>query len=79
LRVAKVGKMLRFVVEDKGPGIDKAYMNHMFVPFTKVNYLSEGLGLGLPLAKRHAQNLGGDLTIDTSYIEGCRVILDLPI
>lgn len=79
LRVAKVGKMLRFVVEDKGPGIDKAYMNHMFVPFTKVNNLSEGLGLGLPLAKRHAQNLGGDLTIDTSYIEGCRVILDLPI
>ena len=79
LRVAKVGKMLRFVVEDKGPGIDKAYMNHMFVPFTKVNYLSEGLGLGLPLVKRHAQNLGGDLTIDTSYIEGCRVILDLPI
>ena len=79
LRVAKVGKMLRFVVEDKGPGIDKAYMNHMFVPFTKVNYLSEGLGLGLPLVKRHAQNLGGDLTIDTSYIEGWRVILDLPI
>ena len=79
LRVAKVGKMLRFVVEDKGPGIDKAYMNQMFVPFTKVNYLSEGLGLGLPLVKRHAQNLGGDLTIDTSYIEGCRVILDLPI
>lgn len=79
LRVAKVGKMLRFVVEDKGPGIDKAYMNHMFVPFTKVNNLSEGLGLGLPLAKRHAQNLGGDLTIDTSYIEGWRVILDLPI
>lgn len=79
LRVAKVGKMLRFVVEDKGPGIDKAYMNQMFVLFTKVNNLSEGLGLGLPLAKRHAQNLGGDLTIDTSYIEGCRVILDLPI
>lgn len=79
LRVAKNGKMLRFVVEDKGPGIDKAYMKQMFVPFTKVNNLSEGLGLGLPLSKRHAQNLGGDLTIDTSYIEGCRIILDIPI
>ena len=79
LRVAKIGKMLRFVVEDKGPGIDKAYMNQMFVPFTKVNNLSEGLGLGLPLTKRHAENLGGDLKIDTSYIEGCRIILDLPI
>ena len=79
LRVAKIGKMLRFVVEDKGSGIDKAYMNQMFVPFTKVNNLSEGLGLGLPLTKRHAENLGGDLKIDTSYIEGCRIILDLPI
>ena len=79
LRVAKIGKMLRFVVEDKGPGIDKAYMNQMFVPFTKVNNLSEGLGLGLPLTKRHAENLGGDMIIDTSYIEGCRIILDLPI
>ena len=79
LRVAKIGKMLRFVVEDKGPGIDKAYMNQMFVPFTKVNNLSEGLGLGLPLTKRHAENLGGDMIIDTSYIEGCRIILELPI
>ena len=79
LRVAKIGKMLRFVVEDKGPGINKAYMNQMFVPFTKVNNLSEGLGLGLPLTKRHAKNLGGDLIIDTSYIEGCRIILELPI
>ena len=79
LRVAKIGKMLRFVVEDKGPGINKAYMNQMFVPFTKVNNLSEGLGLGLPLVKRHAENLGGDLIIDTSYIEGCRIILELPI
>ena len=79
LRVAKIGKMLRFVVEDKGPGIDKAYMNRMFVPFTKVNNLSEGLGLGLPLTKRHAENLGGDMIIDTSYIEGCRIILELPI
>ena len=79
LRVAKIGKMLRLVVEDKGPGIDKAYMNQMFVPFTKVNNLSEGLGLGLPLTKRHAENLGGDMIIDTSYIEGCRIILELPI
>jgi len=79
LRVVKFGKMVRFVVEDKGPGIDYAYRKQMFVPFTKVNSLSEGLGLGLPLTKRHAQNLGGDLMLDTSYIEGCRMILELPV
>ena len=79
LRVVKFGKMVRFVVEDKGPGINYAYRKQMFVPFTKVNSLSEGLGLGLPLTKRHAQNLGGDLMLDTSYIEGCRMILELPV
>ena len=79
LRVAKVGRMLKLVVEDNGPGIDHAYRKQMFVPFTKVNSLSEGLGLGLPLAKRHAQNLGGNLTLDTTYVRGCRMILEIPV
>ena len=50
----------------------------MFMPFTKVNDLSEGLGLGLPLSKRHVQNLGGELTLDTTYREGCRFVIELP-
>jgi signal transduction histidine kinase len=37
------------------------------------------LGLGLPLAKRHACNLGGDLTLDADYHDGCRFILELPL
>jgi C4-dicarboxylate-specific signal transduction histidine kinase len=47
-------------------------------PFTKMNEESEGLGLGLPLCKRHAMTLGGDLVLDTSYTDGCRFILELP-
>jgi C4-dicarboxylate-specific signal transduction histidine kinase len=50
----------------------------MFKPFTKANDLSEGLGLGLPLAKRHAINLGGDLTIDLDYQHGCRFVIEIP-
>jgi signal transduction histidine kinase len=50
----------------------------MFEMFTKVNDLSEGLGLGLALTKRHIQNLGGDVFIDKSYKEGCRIIIELP-
>ena len=47
-------------------------------PFTIMNETSEGLGFGLPLCKRHAMTLGGDLILDTSYTIGCRFILKLP-
>ena len=70
---------VRFIFSDTGPGISADYQDLMFDFFTKVNDLSEGLGLGLPLTKRHARNLGGDLILDASYHEGCRFILELPV
>ena len=79
LRIAHTDSKVQFYVEDIGPGISEDVIEKMFEPFTKVNDLSEGLGLGLPLSKRHAQSLGGDLTLDTSYHEGCRFVLELPI
>ena len=78
VKVQETPKTIRFIVEDHGPGMSESYYDQMFEPFTKVNELSEGLGLGLPLSKRHSQNLGGDLTLDTSYHDGCRFILELP-
>ena len=68
-----------FIVEDTGPGIAEEDAPRLFEMFTKVNDLSEGLGLGLALAKRHLTNLGGDITLDTSYQAGCRFIVKLPI
>ncbi len=69
---------VRFVFEDKGPGIPEDYREQMFEAFTKTDDLSEGLGLGLPLAKRHIEHLGGTLLLDTDYHEGCRFIIELP-
>lgn len=70
---------VRFTVEDTGPGITEADQEQIFKFFTKVDDLSEGLGLGLPLAKRHALNLGGDLYLDTTYHGGCRFVIELPL
>ena len=78
LYVSQTPLTVRFVMEDVGPGIPASFRELMFVPFTKVNDLSEGLGLGLPLAKRHVDNLGGTLTLDTHYQEGCRFIIEIP-
>lgn len=79
LRVLHTDTTVRFVFEDKGKGIGDADRADIFKFFTKVDDLSEGLGLGLPLAKRHAQNLGGDITLDADYHEGCRFIVELPL
>lgn len=67
-----------FIVEDTGPDLPKDAMYVIDKPFAKMNEMSEDLGLGLPLCKRHALNLGGDLILDTSYNIGCRFILELP-
>lgn len=72
------GGSVQFIVEDTGKGIDPSDCESIFKFFTKVDDLSEGLGLGLPLSKRHAKNLGGDLTLDTDYQQGCRFILEIP-
>lgn len=79
LSVQRMEHCMRFVVEDTGTGIGEADRERMFDFFAKVDDLSEGLGLGLPLAKRHARNLGGDLTLDETYHDGCRFIIEIPI
>ena len=71
--------LVRFIVEDTGKGIAADERERMFTFFAKENDLSEGLGLGLPLTKRHILNLGGELTIDNNYNEGCRFIVTLPL
>ena len=80
IRIKLLTGAVRFIVEDVGPGLpDDVSLDLVFKPFAKVDNLSEGLGLGLPLAKRHAQNLGGDLTLDDNYHDGCRFIIELPL
>ena len=78
LRVSEMGSMVRFIVQDTGPGIAEEDIARLFEMFTKVNDISEGLGLGLALSRRHIQNLGGDLILDTNYRAGCRFIIELP-
>ena len=76
--ITKTERSVLFIVEDIGPGIPLSYQQKMYEFFSKEDDLSEGLGLGLPLARRHAINLGGDLTLDSSYTQGCRFVVTMP-
>ncbi|RME38052.1 MAG: response regulator, partial [Planctomycetota bacterium] len=64
---------LRIVVRDSGPGIDPRDRERIFQAFVKGDAertstppaLSGGVGLGLPLTRWIAGQLGGDITVDS--------------
>ncbi len=78
LHVSETETTVNFTVEDTGSGLPDDADDLLYKPFIKIDDLSEGLGLGLPLSKRHALSLGGDLIYDKNYCDGCRFILEMP-
>lgn len=78
-RIELTDTTIRYIVEDTGKGIPQEIRDTLFEFFTKRDEYSEGLGLGLPLIKRHAHNLGGSFYLDSEYTKGCRFIFELPI
>jgi signal transduction histidine kinase len=66
-------------VEDSGPGIPPDDVERIFdVYVTKAGEESRGHGLGLPLSRRLARLLGGDLRVIPSRGGGACFELDLP-
>jgi len=78
LHVSQNNTYVLFIIQDVGPGLSDEVEEFIFKPFVKIDNLSEGLGLGLPLTKRHALFLGGDLIYDETYHDGCRFIIEMP-
>ena len=70
---------LRITVEDTGCGIPATEAEHIFERFVKLDSFKEGIGLGLPLSRTLAGHLGGTLNLDTTYTNGARFILTLPV
>jgi len=68
---------LKIVVEDTGIGIPIDQQERVFERFYKVDSFVPGIGLGLTVALRSAQLLGGTLTIDPTYTSGCRFVVTL--
>ena len=66
-------------VSDTGIGIPSTNRQQIFAKFAKIDDFTEGVGLGLPLSKRTAKILGGDLILDPFYNEGASFIFSLSI
>lgn len=78
LRVRGGARIVRFMVEDNGPGIPEESRDSVFMQFEKLDDFGEGLGLGLSISKQFSVLLGGDLYLDTTYTSGSRFVLEVP-
>lgn len=75
----KVTKHVEISVTDNGIGIPEEDSEKIFNHFYKIDNYKEGIGLGLPLARRSARQLGGDVTLDSNYQNGARFVISLPV
>jgi signal transduction histidine kinase len=79
VNASQVDNQLQIAVEDTGCGIPESEVERIFERFVKLDSFKEGIGLGLPLSRKLAQQLDGNVTLDTSYTDGARFVVTIPI
>ena len=76
-------KEVRITIQDKGLGIETRDLQRIFEPFYRSPAVTaaqiHGTGLGLPLAKRIAEAMGGKLTVSSEPGRGSSFTLHLPV
>ena len=77
LEVVPTGNGLRVTVADTGAGISPDNLARVFTPFHTTK--RTGIGVGLPLARRSIERLGGSLHLESTLGAGTRAILEMPL
>jgi two-component system, sensor histidine kinase RegB len=76
LRITRRGPMLRFEVQDTGPGLTAEARRRAGEPFFTTKRAGEGLGLGIFLARTIAEQAGGSLQLESTA--GTTAVLEIP-
>ena len=79
LRLSLDDGQMHFSVIDTGPGIPKDKKDFIFERFSKLDSFSQGIGLGLAIARMIADRLKGTLTLDTNHTGGSKFDLIIPV
>lgn len=70
---------MAFAIRDRGEGIAREHLTHIFEAFARAGSSDErGTGLGLTLSRQLALLLGGNLSVDSELGKGATFTLDLP-
>lgn len=73
------GSFVSVSVADSGEGISAAEVDNIFERFVRFSKHTEGLGLGLPIAKVIVEAHGGKISVNSVQGEGSTFIITLPI
>ncbi|MCB8944285.1 MAG: response regulator [Ardenticatenaceae bacterium] len=80
LGATQEGDMIRFWVEDNGPGIGPEDKARLFKPHSRLHEPRvKGEGLGLSIVLRIVQRLGGNVGVDSEVGKGSRFWFTLPV
>jgi CheY-like chemotaxis protein len=84
LTLEPVESTVRLTVCDDGPGIDPAFLPHVFAPFRQGSGATTrshgGLGLGLAIVKSLVEMHGGEVRAEAGAPgEGARFVVELPL
>jgi signal transduction histidine kinase len=78
---AQTDGQVEISVEDSGPGISLEEQIRIFQPFYRgkaARRFSDGMGLGLPIARDLVEAHGGKLKLDSTPGQGSRFVINLP-
>lgn len=75
----KPGRYVLLSVIDRGEGMDEATLGRATEPFFTTKGVGKGTGLGLSMVHGMAEQLGGQLTLDSALDAGTTATLWLPI
>ena len=80
---AKRENEIRISIKDRGIGIDSSELKRIFEPFFRSPAVCaaqiHGTGLGLPLAQRIAESMGGSLSVSSELQRGSVFTIHLPV
>ncbi len=77
--VRQAGLVVQFRVTDHGPGVPADLVERIFEPFERFDpHSGLGTGLGLPVSRRLAEVMGGQLRVERSDSSGSTFLLELP-
>jgi signal transduction histidine kinase len=81
LEAVNLGASVRLTVSDSGPGIPEEHREKVFAPFYQVEFgdtrTTTGLGMGLTIALRAVERMGGTLQLVAAGPEGSSFAVEL--
>ncbi len=80
VRAKRANGLVRVWIEDNGIGIDPRFQHRLFAMFERLQPENgyEGTGVGLAIARKATERMGGTIGVESDGKKGCRFWFELP-